>query len=263
MMVTQTMRVDPFSVVPKYYQLSEILRQKIEDNVWLPHDPLPPERELESLYNVSRTTVREALNHLTDQGYIYREHGRGTFVARPKMQHSLHILHSFTDDMKMRGFSAGQQILGVNRVVPPTRARKQLELSSDVTKVLQIERLRFANDEPIGLHLAYLPLTTEQTITAQELTEFGSLYALLETRFSLLPLEADETLEATIADKREAELIKIKVGSPLLLLERTTFSQHRRPLEFVKMLYRADRYKYYVNIKRRRFDLEFDSKYNQ
>ena len=111
MMVTKTMRVDPFSAVPKYYQLSEILRQKIDDRDWQPHDSIPPERELEALYKVSRTTVREALNHLAEQGYIYREHGRGTFVSRPKMQHSLHILHSFTDDMKARGSNCRASVL--------------------------------------------------------------------------------------------------------------------------------------------------------
>ena len=250
MMVTETMRVDPLSAVPKYYQLSEIIRQKIDNKEWRPHDPLPPERELETLYNVSRTTVREALNHLADQGYIYREHGRGTFVSRPKMQHSLHILHSFTDDMRMRGFTAGQDILEFGDTNPSTKVRKQLELEPDKERVICIERLRHADNDPIGIQTAYLPLSSDQIITIEELIKFGSLYSLLETKFSLIPVEADETLEATVANQREATLLNIKEGSPLLLLERTTYSQQRRPMEFSKMLYRADQYKYYVHITR-------------
>jgi len=243
-------RVDPLSAVPKYYQLSEIIRQKIDDNEWQPHDPLPPERELEALYNVSRTTVREALNHLASQGYIYREHGRGTFVSRPKIQHSLHILHSFTDDMKARGFRPGQRVLGLERVTATNRIRQQLELADDIDQVIQVERLRYADGEPIGIHIAYLPLLPDQNISRKELETFGSLYALLEVKFSLVPAEADETIEAAIANKREADLLQVNVGFPLLLLERTTFSQQRYPMEFVKMLYRADRYKYYVHITR-------------
>lgn len=249
-MAIEIMRVDPLSVVPKYYQLSEILRHKIDNNEWQPHDPIPPERELETLYNVSRTTVREALNHLANQGYIYREHGRGTFVSRPKMQQSLHTLHSFTDDMAVRGSVAGQRILSLERITPSDRVRQQLELSSGTESVMQVERLRHADDEPIGIQLAYLPLTVDQTITMEELLEVGSLYTLLETKFGLIPVEADETLEAIVANEREASLLKIKERSPLLMLERITYSQHRRPMEFVKMFYRADRYKYYAHLTR-------------
>ncbi len=249
-MVGKIVRVDPLSAVPKYYQLAEILRQKIDSEQWRPHDPLPPERELETLYNVSRTTVREALNYLANQGYIYREHGRGTFVARPKIQPSLHLLQSFSAEMQARGVTPGQLILGLEYVNPPSRVRQQLDLPPEVEQVLQLERLRYANDEPIGLHLAYLHLPPEQTITQEELQETGSLYTILENKLGLIPIEADVTLEATAADKREAGLLQVNEGTPLLLVERTTFSQHRQPMEFVKVLYRADRYKYYVHMNR-------------
>lgn len=244
------MRVDPLSAVPKYYQLAEILRQQIDSDQWRPHDSLPPERELETLYNVSRTTVREALNYLANQGYIYREHGRGTFVARPKIQPSLHLLQSFSAEMKARGLIPGQRILGLDYVNPPARVRQQLDLPSELNQVLRLERLRYTNDEPIGLHLAYLPLPPEQNFTQEELHVTGSLYTLLEAKLGLIPVEADVTLEATAADKREASLLQVNEGTPLLLMERTTFSQHRQPMEFVKVLYRADRYKYYVHMNR-------------
>ena len=117
--IDRPIRVDPFSVVPKYYQLAEILQHKIEGGEWQPHDALPAERELETIYGVSRTTVREALNHLAKQGYIYRAHGKGTFVARPKLRQSLHLLQSFTNDIASRGFVAGQQILEIKPVALP------------------------------------------------------------------------------------------------------------------------------------------------
>ncbi|HBY93130.1 MAG: GntR family transcriptional regulator [Ardenticatenaceae bacterium] len=249
-MTNRITRVDPFSAVPKYYQLHDILQQKIEDGVWRPHESLPSERELESLYNVSRTTIREALGILEKEGYIYREHGRGTFVSRPKLQYSLNMLSSFTDDMKLRGFVAGQQLLHLEYVEPSSRVRQQLQVQPRVDHVLRIERLRLANGEPIGIHDAYLPLSRDQRITVEELDEVGSLYTLLESKFNLAAAEADETLEATVANHREATLLQVPVGSPLLLIERTTWSRERRPMELVKMLHRADRYKYYVRLVR-------------
>jgi GntR family transcriptional regulator len=248
--INRTVRVDPFSAVPKYYQLAEILHQKIEDGDWQPHDTLPAERELETIYNVSRTTVRESLNYLEKRGFIYREHGKGTFVARPKMERSLHLLQSFTDDMAARGFKAGQRILDISRVAPPKRLINQLGLSPDMNQVLKIERLRLADDEPIGIHIAYLPLAVNQSITPEELETYGSLYALLEAKFNLVPYEASEALEAAVGNERQASLLKIEEEVPLFLLERTTFSQHREPMEFVRMFYRADRYKFYFYISR-------------
>jgi GntR family transcriptional regulator len=249
-MMNRLIRVDPLSAVPKYYQLAEILRQKIEDEELKPHDSLPPERELETMYGVSRTTIREALNYLARQGHIYREHGRGTFVARPKMQQSLHLLQSFTDDMKARGYTVGQRILELARVEPSRLIRQQLELPAGVNQVVKLERLRYADEEPIGIQIAYLPLAPDQVITIDDILTFGSLYALLESRFNLIPLEADHTLECTVANEKEAALLEVETSSPLLLVERTTLSHQRRPMEFVKMLYRADRYKYYMHVSR-------------
>jgi GntR family transcriptional regulator len=245
-----TARVNPYDVVPKYHQLYDILRQKIAGGEWQPHEAIPSERELESLYNVSRTTVRQAINLLVTEGFLYREHGRGTFVARPKLQHSLHLLTSFTDDMRQRGLKPGQRLLSLEHVEPSAWIRQQLDLPPEMSEVLKVERLRLGDDEPIGLHVAYLPLDGGQALSAHDLDEAGSLYELLESRFNLIPVEADETLEATAADEREARLLQVPVGSPLLLIERTTWSQQRRPIEFVKMLYRADRYKYGIHITR-------------
>jgi GntR family transcriptional regulator len=250
MKTATTARVNPYDVVPKYHQLYDILRQKINSGDWKPHEAIPSERELETLYNVSRTTVRQAINLLVNDGFLYREHGRGTFVARPKLQHSLHLLTSFTDDMRQRGLQPGQRLLNLEYVAPSAWVRQRLELPPEMDEVLKVERLRLGDDEPVGIHVAYLPLDPDQALTAQDLDEAGSLYELLESRFNLIPVEADETLEATAANEREATLLHVPVGSPLLLIERTTWSQQHRPVEFVKMLYRADRYKYGIHITR-------------
>ena len=111
-------RVNPFDRLPKYHQLFEILRNQIEEGYWKPHDAIPSERELEIQYNVSRTTVRQALKLLVSKDLLYRAHGKGTFVARPKLQYSLQLLSSFTDELRMRDLKAGQSIISMGRVEP-------------------------------------------------------------------------------------------------------------------------------------------------
>jgi GntR family transcriptional regulator len=242
--------INPFDLVPKYGQLANIVRQKIEDGEWGGDKPIPSERELENIYKVSRTTVREALGMLVNRGYLYRDHGRGTFAVPKKLQNSLQNLTSFTDDMKLRGLKPGQKILRNEFIEPNAKIRHQLDLPDEVNEVLYIERLRLADDEPIGLHLCYLPLSSTQAITNEDLENAGSLYELLERKYNLIPAEADETIEATTADEKEAELLGITPGQPLLLVKRTLWSQHRKVMEFVKVLYRADRYQYFVHLTR-------------
>jgi GntR family transcriptional regulator len=241
--------IDPYAAVPKYYQLASILRQQIDNGEWQPRQPIPSERQLEVLYNVSRTTIREAIDYLTRQGYLYREHGRGTFVSPPKLQKALMELTSFSEDLLKRGIRPGQIIREISTVIPPASILQRLELAPG-TPMLKLERIRLGNDVPIGLQTSFLVLEPGQGITRAEMEEAGSLYKLLQEKFHIIPSEADETLEVTVATKEEAELLQIEEGAPLLLSERVLFAQNRRPVEYVKILYRGDRYRYYVRLTR-------------
>lgn len=241
--------IDPYAAVPKYYQLASILKQQIDNGEWLPRTAIPSERQLEVLYSVSRTTIREAIDYLTRQGYLYREHGRGTFVSPPKLQKTLMELTSFSEDLIKRGIQPGQIIRDISSVIPPTSILQRLELPQGTT-MLRLERIRLGNDIPIGLQTSFLILEPGQTITRADMEAAGSLYRLLQEKFHIIPSEADETLEATIASKEEAELLQIEEGAPLLLSERVLFAQNRRPVEYVKILYRGDRYQYYVRLSR-------------
>ncbi len=241
--------IDPYNALPKYYQLASILRQKIEDGEWEPRSPIPSERQLEQLYNVSRTTTREAIDHLVRQGYLYREHGRGTFVSPQKLQKGLMELTSFSEDLIKRGIAPGQVILNLDWLVPPPNILQKLELSAG-SEVLCIRRLRLGDQTPIGLQTSYLALDKSRNITREDLESTGSLYRILAEKFGIIPTEADETLEVTLATPEEASLLSIEPGSPLLLNKRVLFSQTRTPVEFVKILYRGDRYRYYVRLSR-------------
>jgi GntR family transcriptional regulator len=116
--------------------------------------------------------------------------------------------------------------------------------------VLKVERLRLGDGAPMGLQTSYYLLPEGQSITQDELEVEGSIYVILQEKFHIIPTEADETLEVTTATQREASLLQIKTGAPLLLSERTTYSQNRRVFEFVKILYRGDRYRYFAKLTR-------------
>ncbi len=242
-------RIDPTNVVPKYYQLASILRDQIESGEWAPRTPIPSERQLEITYDVSRTTIRQALEYLERQGFLYREHGRGTFVSPQKLQKGMQELTSFTEDLQRRGIVPGQLVRSVDTVVPPPSILQRLELPPD-SKVLRIERTRLGDDIPIGLQTSYVKLAENQTITLQDLEATGSLYRILQEKFGIIPTEADETLEVTLATPEEAALLQIKPDAPLLLNERLTYDQYRRPVEYVKILYRGDRYRYVIRLTR-------------
>jgi len=242
--------IDPDDFLPRYYQLANILRDSISNGKFEPRQPIPSERQLESLYSVSRTTIRQAIELLIRQGFLYREHGRGTFVSPQKLQKGISELTSFTEDMKQRGIIPGQKILEIGYIEPSEQVRMHLELPATCDRVLRIERLRLGDAVPMGLQTSFYVLPEGATITREELEMVGSIYKMLQERFHLIPTEADETLEVTLATPPEAALLQIPPGSPLLLSERTTYSQYRRVIEFVKILYRGDRYRYIAKLTR-------------
>ena len=242
--------IDPNDFLPRYFQLANILRERIANGDFNALEPIPAERQLEELYSVSRTTIRQAIDLLVRQGFLYREHGRGTFVSPQKLQKGVSELTSFSEDMKRRGLEPGQKILQIGFVEPPPKVRLQLELPANYKEVLRIERLRLGDGVPMGLQTSYYVLPEGQTITREELEKNGSVYRILQEKFHLIPTEADETLEVTVATPQEAALLQINTGSPLLLSERTTYSQYRRVIEFVKIVYRGDRYRYFAKLTR-------------
>ena len=143
--------IDPNDFIPRYYQLATILRKQITDGELEAHHAIPSERQLESLYSVSRTTIRQAIDMLVRQGFLYREQGRGTFVSPQKLQKGISELTSFTEDMKQRGINPGQKILEIGFVEPTTKVRTHLELPENTAKVYCIKRIRLGDGLPMGL----------------------------------------------------------------------------------------------------------------
>jgi GntR family transcriptional regulator len=233
------------SNTPIYKQLQEQLERLIANDAWRPREPLPSETSLAQTLNISVMTVRQAMAQLVHKGLIYREKGRGTFVTPKPLDHHLHRLEGFSEDMHARALVPSSQVLVFEIEPAPKPIAQQLELDKD-SSVLHLKRLRLADDRPVALHDAYLrPLD----LTREELDEFGSLYLLLEHKGIRLT-SGEETLEAVAASGEIARLLHVSRGAPLLKATRLTRDHTYTPVEIVIALFRADFYRYTVKLER-------------
>ncbi len=226
--------------LPIYFQLKELLREKITAEEWKPGDMIPSERELSEQYNISRMTARQALHELATEGLLRREQGRGTFVAEPKIEHGLTRLTGFTEDMKVRGLHPGAKVVRLEKIKAPTLALRALQMTPDEDVVL-LERLRLASGEPIALETCYLHFNGVENLLNEDF-ENNSLYHILSEKYHITPARAEQKIGADLSSQREQELLKIGEGSPVLRNKRITFNQWERPFEYTESAYRADRY---------------------
>lgn len=232
-----------------YKRLMDYLLEEIDAGRVEPGQQIPSERELSDRFRMSRMTVRHALNELVNQGILYRQQGKGTFVGRPKIRQKLRGLSSFTEDMLSRGMRPGARVLSAEVVAAPYKVRHALGLPEQA-HVVRLERLRLADGEPMALEVTHLPYPRFADLVRDSL-ENTSLYRMLQDRFGVTFGTALQTIEPALADAALARTLWIKEGSLLLLLERATFSQQGEPVEFVSSHYRADRYRFEVELDRR------------
>lgn len=230
------------SSVPIYSQVEALILDLIETGELAVGERAPSEREIAADLDISRMTARAAISKLVTDGYLHTVPGKGTFVSDPKLRQDLLELTSFTEDMLSRGMRPGARLLGVESVgqVPP-QVRRMLRLSSS-GELVRIRRLRTADGRPMCLETSYLPRERLPWLLQEDL-ESGSLYRLLEDRGIEL-VKAEEHLEATLVTDEESELLTVSPGSPALLIERVTYTEGDEPIEYVKSLYRGDRYRF-------------------
>ncbi len=239
----------PPRVSPYYRWLADTLREDISKGAYKPGDTLPTEHELMRRYRLSITTVRRAVQDLVREGLIYRKAGKGTFVKRSKIEENLLYLTSFAEEMQSRNICPKFRLVSAKPVVPPQEIAQALGVRKN-QPVFLIERIQYANNDPIALAQGYWRLELGELLAKHDLNEI-SLYPMLEQEYSVPLVEADESISATTADPAVALKLQIRRHAPLLVRRRVTYTLEMRPVEYTVTLYRADQYEYRVHLTRR------------
>lgn len=234
--------VNTRSPVPLYYQVEADLRALLDSEHVAPGDLLPPENELAEAYHVGRHTIRTALSRLVDDRLIVRKAGRGTVIQKREQPHQFSLTRSFTRQMTDMGLHPRSTVLhNETRTIQPTDP--DILHHKMGLPCLLLDRLRFGDDEPIGLQYTYVIL--EHCPNLGE-TDFSahSLYDVLMNQYHLVITEIVHTISATTADKRQAELLQIQFGAPLLVVKTNAFLENHELIERSLTYYRADKYEY-------------------
>lgn len=230
---------------PAYQRVAESLRSQISDGQWAAGDRLPGELELMKQFAVSRNTVRQALDLLSQSNLVRRHQGRGTFVAEQGVSHVLGDLRSFTRILEDLGFTPGIADVSIAPDEnPPAEAADFLPGS----RIWCIRRVRTADGRPFSLMKSWLPDGIGAGITAAKLLQHQSLYALLAEQHDLVPSEATETIRAEAADAEDAAALNIPQGTPLLTIYRWTTDSRGQAIEFVRSTSPGDRYQYVIKL---------------
>ncbi len=235
------------SPVPIYHQLEEYIKQQIENGILKEEAVIPSEREYAQMFQISRMTVRQAINNLVIEGYLKRQKGRGTFVNRKKVEQELQGMTSFTEDMRSRGMSPSSTLLSFQIIPADNKTALNLKIDENES-VYKIKRIRLADGSPMAIETAYIPVKLVPGLT--EANSNLSLYQYIEDNLSLSISEATQEIEASNAGSLEAETLEIPIGDPVLLIKRISYLQNEVPFELVKSTFRADRYRFIHTMKR-------------
>jgi GntR family transcriptional regulator len=221
-----------------YARIEETIATEIAQGEYRPGDQLPTEDELLQRFQVSRITVRRAIQNLVSRGLLEIRRGLGTFVMSPRIEAELTKLTGFVEDMNAAGRKATARMVGQGVVAASARVAERLQLAKG-TKVMQIKRVRLADGTPISFDETYLPLPLGKQIVHNDL-RLHPIFTLLEEEYGIPLVEADYELEAVIATKAVADALQVMVGSPIFQIERTSMTTGNRPVDYEVLSYRGE-----------------------
>jgi GntR family transcriptional regulator len=228
---------------PKHVAITNALHEECRD---LPAGSrLPSEKELAARFEVSRMTVRQALDALVADGRVERVPGQGTFVRRPTVAMGPGLT-SFTEDMRGRGLRPTSRLIGLEHVAAPADVAGDLGVAAG-SRVMRLERLRFADDEPMCLEEGHLPIRFERLLEGADLE--GSLHQVLAAA-GVVVTSARRRVSAAVAPSRDAQLLGLPDGAPALEIIDVFFDGNGRAVQRSHSRYRADRYEVMSDLRR-------------
>ncbi|RXZ83533.1 GntR family transcriptional regulator [Paenibacillaceae bacterium] len=240
-------KLDKDSPIPLYYQLKELIKSEIKQGHLNYGDMIPSERELVDVCQISRPTVRQAINELVTEGMLLKEKGRGTFVAKPKIdQWFLQNLLSFSKEMALKGLKPSTKVLKFEAIKTDEELHKIF--GDDCKEVFCLERIRFADDQPVVVVTSYIPCHLAPNFLYENLEE-SSLYELIESKYGHQISHATRVLEAINVFEEDVKLLKVEPQASVHLIKTTGYLMNNQPFEYSIARYRGDNNSFTVTLK--------------
>jgi GntR family transcriptional regulator len=238
--------LDNNSPIPLYHQMERIMLERISKPEAV-NKVIPPEFDLIDIFGVSRATIKKTLDNLVNKGYIERRRGIGTKVVKHQLTEDLTRLKSYTEEMESKGLGIISKLLQATHEVPEAEVRENLQTGEDEECVC-IRRLRGTSEVfPVVLLRSIIPprvgLTLDEDFS-------GSLYRIIEQKFRMPIVSASETIEAAKATEDQARALEIEPGDAVLIMKRICYTHSNVPVEYVRAVYRPDRYKFSIYLNR-------------
>lgn len=233
---------------PLYNQIRDYLLEKIADGTYPPHSQIPSENDLGELFNVSRITVRQALTQLQQEGFIFKIHGKGSFVSKPKAFQNVTHLQGFAEALSNLGHEVFNQVKFFDFITAPIHvtAKLQLPVGSIVT---QIKRVRLLNRQPVSFEITYLPEALGRQLQQVDLVT-RDIFLALEEECNTPLGHADLNIDAIVADEALSELLQVNINAPILRVERLTHNAQGQPIDFEYLYFSGDAFQYRLRIDR-------------
>lgn len=230
----------------KYERVMNDLRAKIVTHKYPVDKQLPSEAELQSIYGVSRVTIRQAVDGLVKSGLVERVQGVGSFARKPQQVSRLirsQAVESFSKLAHDNGLTTHTKIMQVKKVLVTTELEAELETKEDCA--LKVVRLRYLDDDPMFLECNYFPLPRFNQLQTLDLSK--SLYQLLEDEFGITKFQSGETLlSVTTANIEQARLMNRVIGFPLYDMQTQIRDEAGTVIQFGKDLIATDRYQFSI-----------------
>ncbi|RBB41385.1 GntR family transcriptional regulator [Burkholderia reimsis] len=242
--------VVPLSAAPLYVQIKDTLRARILDGTYAPHSRMPSEHELCAAFSVSRITVRQALGDLQKEGLLFKLHGKGTFVSKPKAFQNVTSLQGFAEAMSSMGYEIVNQVRSVRTVKADRHLATRLNVPEGAPLV-EIHRVRLLNREPVSLEQTWVPEALGKRLAGADLAT-RDIFLVLENDCGIPLGHADVSIDAILADDEIVDALQVEESSPVLRIERLTHDASGAPIDYEYLYFRGDAFQYRLRIDRQK-----------
>ncbi len=236
--------INKYSNVPLYFQLKNLIIQKIESGEYQGESRIPSEQELCEQYDISRPTVRQAISELTNNGYLYKEKGKGTFVAKSKSKVDIKNYSGFTDSILDSQDPSQHDILSLCVIklneVQFLESIFGLQSHSNNTEFAEVRYVTADKGSALSFNISYIPLAMFPDLL-DDIKAGKPSYDIFKGKYPLLPVRTKSILEVVFTDQTDAQHLKVQTGLPAIRIENTLYSKSGQAVEHIVSKYRADK----------------------